>query len=160
MQIGASLSLTDSEQRIARYLARGRSAIAREKGRTNARYGDQTDEQTDLDGVGGELAFCKLVNAWPDMHLCSYTTDTDPGDCTLPDGRTVDVKTTRYPRGKLLVARWKPPKVDLFALMVGTFPHYSYRGALSSRQMIDPRRLRDLGHGLGYAAEQHELVEI
>lgn len=149
--------LTEAEQRLAKFLATRRYQNARSKGLFNAKMGDQSNELTDLEGIASEIAFCKLANIYPDLDL----DHTNPADCYLRDGRSVDVKSTTYSSGRLLSVRWKNvSEVDLFVLMVGQFPRYRCAGFMSSAELIQPNRLVDLGHGEGYAATQNELQSI
>lgn len=149
--------LTEAEQRLAKFLATRRYQNARSKGLFNAKMGDQSNELTDLEGIAAEIAFCKLVNIYPDLDL----DHTNPADCYLRDGRAVDVKSTIYSSGRLLCVRWKNvTQVDLFVLMVGEFPRYRCAGFMSSAELMQPNRLVDLGHGEGYAATQNELQSI
>jgi hypothetical protein len=149
--------LSEAEQRLAKFLATRRYQNARSKGLRNAKMGDQSNELTDLEGIASEIAFCKLMNIYPDLDL----DHTNSADCFLRDGRAVDVKSTVYNSGRLLSVRWKnASKVDIFVLMVGEFPRYRCAGFMSSAELIQPNRLVDLGHGEGYAATQNELQSI
>jgi hypothetical protein len=149
--------LSEAEQRLAKFLATRRYQNARSKGLRNAKMGDQSNELTDLEGIASEIAFCKLMNIYPDLDL----DHTNSADCFLRDGRAVDVKSTVYNSGRLLSVRWKDAsKVDIFVLMVGEFPRYRCAGFMSSAELIQPNRLVDLGHGEGYAATQNELQSI
>jgi hypothetical protein len=149
--------LSEAEQRLAKFLATRRYQNARSKGLFNAKMGDQSNELTDLEGIASEIAFCKLMNIYPDLDL----DHTNSADCFLRDGRAVDVKSTVYNSGRLLSVRWKDAsKVDIFVLMVGEFPRYRCAGFMSSAELIQPNRLVDLGHGEGYAATQNELQSI
>lgn len=149
--------LNDAEQRLVRYLAEKRYSNARDKGFVDCKQGDQSNQLTDLEGMGGELAFCKLFNVYPDL---SILLDLKAEDCILPDGRKVDVKTTKYDSGRLVAVTWKTPKVDAFALMTGTFPEYKYRGMMSSKELLQEKRIGSLnGKSKGYLAEQHELMK-
>ena len=148
------ISLSIAEQKLARFLAASRHKNARSKGIINSKIGDQSDEDTDLEGIGSEIAFCKIANVYPDLQ-----TDYLPEeDAVLRTGDTVDVKATKYENGHLLVAKWKQPNVSLYALMVGRFPQYRFAGFFPSRDMLSPSRLKDFGHGQGFSANQGELI--
>ena len=121
-----------------------------------------TDLHTmNLNGFGAELAFCRLVNAEFD-----FTTDETENhflnpDCTLADGKTIDVKTTIYPGGKLIVRTGKEDvHVDAYALMIGTFPSFTFRGWATYEEIIRDVNLQNLGYGDNYALEQGELESI
>lgn len=149
--------LNPQEQALCRYLAKLRHKNARNKNVKNNKIGSQSDEMTDLEGIGGEVAFCKLFNLYPDISIEVRNSKTDKGDAIL-NGFVIDVKTTRYKNGRLLAAPWKEPSVDLYALMIGQIEMgYSFKGFMSYTDLAKDERLLDLGHGKGYAAEQHEL---
>jgi len=150
------VELNEAEQKLAIFLAKARHQNARKKMVVNHRIGPQSDELTDLEGIAGEIAFCKIMNLYPDLQ-----TEFIPGyDCILPDGTRVDVKTTKYENGKLLSAPWKEPKdIDAFALMVGQMPKYRYAGMMKTSDLLQEHRKTNLGHGVGYAATQDELCK-
>lgn len=150
------IELNDAEQRLAKYLAIARHRNARKKGIVNNRIGPQSDELTDLEGIAGEIAFCKMMNVYPDLQI-EYVPNYD---CILPDGTKVDVKTTKYDNGKLLSAPWKGEKnIDVFALMVGQMPKYRYAGMMKAKDLLQEHRKQNLGHGVGYVATQDELYK-
>ena len=75
----------------------------------------------------------------------------------------IDVKTTKYDGGKLLVDSRKGVKtlgVDYYALMTGQFPGpYTFRGFIAREHIIQPHKLGLLGGHKSYMAEQHELTD-
>ena len=148
-----NIVLNEAEQKLAAYLARERYSKARVNGRVDRQIGPQSSSETDLEGIGSEIAFCKLFNIYPDTEI-NHTPDED---CVLSNGIKVDVKATKYENGHLLVARWKKPVVEMYALMVGTFPKYRMAGFMPVKEMLKDFRLKDFGHGQGYAANQKEL---
>lgn len=162
MKINSIVILSETEQKICASIAKLRSSNARGNNVTNAKIGNKSDEEMDLEGVSSEFAFCKLFNLYPDLtiEVRSSRNDTDHGDAVLSDGRTVDVKSTHYPNGKLLAASWKKTNVDLFALMIGKSPTYTFKGFMRSEELIHPTKLGDLGYGKGYIAQQSELKEL
>lgn len=119
------------------------------------KQGGQSNWETDLEGVGSELAFCKLSNVYPDMETSSM----NPHDCHSRVGAAIDVKSTKYAGGRLLAVRWKDvSKVDLFALMVGKFPEYRLAGFMRAADLVKAERLLDLGYGPVHCADQSELI--
>ena len=150
------ITLNESEQKLSRFLAKMRHDQARAKGRTDKQIGPQSSEETDLEGIGAEIAFCKLFNIYPDTEI-GHTPD---ADCILRTGERVDVKATRHTNGHLLAVPWKTDAVDLFALIIGTFPTYRLAGFMTSAELLQPTRLKDFGHGKGYAARQDELLQL
>lgn len=153
------IKLSKAERKLAYYVARKRYESARSAGVANSRIGPQSNEQTDLDGIAAEIAFCKAFNIYPDLEIDSVAFP--DFDCVLSDGRTVDVKATRYESGRLIAAKWKKPEsVDLYALMVGVFPEYRFAGVMESVELINPQRLCQMPKGKAYAASQNELTSI
>ena len=148
-----TITLNEAEQRLAKFIATGRSNAARSNQITDCKMGSQSGEQTDLDGIAAEIAFCKIHNVYPDLNII----DRPAADCILHNGASVDVKSTRYATGRLLAVRWKKPNVDMFALMVGVFPSYRYAGSMTALELLSDSKLCDLGHGVGYGAMQSEL---
>ncbi|MFZ9156286.1 MAG: hypothetical protein ACO204_00675 [Schleiferiaceae bacterium] len=148
-----NIVLNDVEQILSRSIAEARQRSARDAGQKNMAVSRVSPEQLDLEGAGAEVAFCKMMNVYP---------DTEPGkksaDCVLRDGRTVDVKSTAHPAGRLIAARWKVlGEVEVYALMIGSFPAYRFAGWATSEGLIQHERLvHDLGHPM-YAMAQHEL---
>ena len=148
-----NITLTTAEQKLAIYMAKCRHATARNSAIRNCKMGKQGDYETDLEGIAAEIAFCKMMNVYPDLQVGVRPDE----DATLPTGQTVDVKTTKYKNGRLLAVRWKKPVVDLFALMVGEFPTYRFVGFKHCDDMLKEENLKDLGHGPGYAVDQCDL---
>ena len=153
------ITLNTAEQRLAKFVAKERHRHNRLNGITNRRMGPQSDEQTDLEGVAAEIAFAKYANVYPDLDVdCDeYLTH----DAVLHDGTRVDVKSTRYPNGRLIVVPWKDvDAVDAYVLVVGTFPEYRIVGAMEGYRLMRSHRMKDLGHGKVFVATQEELKPI
>lgn len=148
--------LNESEQKLAKYIAKRRYEINRERGTVDAKKGEQSNEFVDLEGIAGEIAFCKIHNLYPDLDVKVTTQATDKGDCIYKGFKT-DVKTTSYKTGKLICALWKNNEVDLYALMVGTFPIYEFRGFAYASDLKIKENIINLGRGDLYALEQDKL---
>lgn len=151
------ITLNDSDQRLARHLMAVRSKSCADRGAADCKVGPQDGKAITLDGVGAEVAFCKLHNIYP---------DTDVGvapvhDATMHNGWRVDVKQTHYPNGHLIAFYGKKDKpADFYSMMVGTFPTYRYAGLMSGGEFIRDGRLTDFGYGPTYAAQQDELFFV
>lgn len=150
------VKLNNSEQKLAKYIAKCRYDINREQGIVDAKKGDQSNEFVDLEGIAGEIAFCKIHNLYPDLEVKVTNQDTDIGDC-IYNGYQVDVKTTSYNTGKLICALWKNNEIDLYALMVGTFPNYEFRGFAYDWELKREENIINLGRGDLYALTQDKL---
>lgn len=157
-RLNTEVTLNPPEQAICLALAKQRHAANRAAGIRNAKRGRQSDEETDLEGIGAEVAFCKLFNVYPDLSIEPRKADQDEGDCKLKDGRGVDVKATQYKTGKLIAVPWKKHNAPLFALMIGKFPKYAFKGFMPSEDLLREERIGSLGYGPTYIAQQEELV--
>lgn len=47
-----------------------------------------------------------------------------------------------------------------YALMVGQFPTYAYKGAMAGNELIKKERIEPFGSGTAYIARQNELIEL
>jgi len=165
IEIGTEVELDEIEQKIAKHIAKQRYENNRKKNVTNAKIGNQSNELTDLDGFGAELVFCKLFNRYPDLSIEPRTSKEDQGDAIvqlMQSDVKVDVKCTKYPTGRLITPTWKNKgAVDLYALIVGEFPKYTFKGFMTADELMKDERIGDLGHGKkSYIAEQSELVDL
>lgn len=151
------ITLSAADQKLVVEIAEARYAANRRAAVSDKSICGSAD--IDLNGYGGEVAFCRLFDLDPDLTIGprSSALGTDSGDCVL-NGRRVDIKTTEWQNGRLLATRWKKPDVDYFALMVGKFPTYECRGFMATEDLLQPSRLIDLGKGLTYAAPQSDLI--
>ena len=150
--------LNKVEQQLARTVAKLRHENNRNDNVYNAKIGPQSNADTDLEGIAAEIAYCKLMNVYPDLDIDKGRPD---WDAILKNGATVDVKATIYPNGKLLarpIKSMKPP--DLYALMVGKFPKYALAGHMSAEELLVPDRIGSLGYGATYIARQSELEGV
>jgi hypothetical protein len=154
--MGIKIKLNEAEQKLATYLAKSRYLNARKRGKPNEKVGNQSDWETDLEGIGGELAACRYFNAYPDTdidldYLPKY-------DLITNKGKTVDVKTTKHLNGRLLATKKKKSEwCDIYVLVTGEFPTYNLVGWAYSEDLIKETNLIDLGHGEGYGLTQDNL---
>jgi|TARA_R110000744_G_scaffold315216_1_gene422134 hypothetical protein len=153
------VKLNAAEQKLAHYLAKARYENARGRNKPDMKKGPQSNEQTDLEGIASEIAAAKAVNVYPDL-------DTDLDDLPEIDlltrsGYSIDVKATTYPNGKLITALWKKDKsCQFYMLVVGKFPKYRIAGIMSANELMRDQRIKNLGHGNTYTAEQAELQSV
>ena len=147
------VTLNQCERKLAEMLSEGRFRGNRESGVANSRVGPQSDKETDLEGISGEIAFSKLFNIYPDMN----TNERSDYDAVIM-GERIDVKTTKYPNGRLLVRKEKKDHpADWYALMVGQFPVYELVGFAKSEAVFQRENLMDLGHGMSYGVSGKSL---
>ena len=153
-----TITLDATEVVIAQMLAAMRFTVARMAGVVNRRIGDQSDYQTDLEGMASELAFCKAFNYWPDLTVGPRK---GGWDVEGRGGEKIDVKVTKYEEGKLLATLKKRPEdADYYVLMVGECPEYRLAGYASAGELLKAENITDLGHGKGYAMQQDQLNQF
>jgi hypothetical protein len=149
------IELNIAEQKLAKFLAAQRHNAARKNNINNAKMGPQSDEETDLEGIAAEIAFCKIMNVYPDLQVGVL----EYADAFTTKMGAVDVKTTKYKNGRLLARKSKiGNEPDSYALMIGEFPVYRFVGWIDAKSLIDKQNLIDLGHGEGYALPQERLL--
>lgn len=111
-----------------------------------------------INGFGAELAFCRLCGVLFDSSVIKEENHFLKADAVLMTGKTVDVKSTKYPYGKLIVRLGKEEKyVDIYALMTGVFPTFVFRGWASYSDIIRDELVANLGHGDAYCLAQVKL---
>lgn len=124
--------LTPEERQIAKFIAKLRTK-RNEKTQSTVTMGNSQFE-VDLRGVGGELAFAKLCNIYPD-----FTTELRSGgeDCHFHNGLRVDVKTSNMSVAGLYVTVGKEEKADVFVWLRGEFPRYWFMGYTTPDKIIE-----------------------
>ncbi len=147
------ITLNELEIAIAKHLAKSRYEHARSNGIVDRKMGDQSNWETDLEGVASEIAFCKMSNLYPDLNI---GLDRDY-DCVY-NGKKVDVKATKYKTGKLLATlKKKDSDIDIFVLLIGECPKYKFVGWATKEELISEENIGNLGKGRGYILEQRRL---
>lgn len=121
-------TLTNIEQKLCVHMAKSRQRMNREQGAVNKKKNKtMTPYRTELLGFAGEIAYCRILNIYPDLQYSSRRIE----DAKLHDGRLVDVKTTRYdPRytPSLMLEESKAPGACIYALVVANYPRFRYAG--------------------------------
>lgn len=110
------VKLSDFELKLARALAADRIKGTQTLGLEDRKADkNRTNQQIGEDGVRGELAFCKIMNVYPELNGIGL----GAGDCRLRDGRIFDVKCVQP--GRNMVATHDKDKerkrVDGYVLM-------------------------------------------
>ena len=148
--------LTDTEILVAQRVAQRRGASNRISGIKNGKLGPQSDEETDFQGVCGELVVAKHLNVYPDFS------DTF-GDYDLEyKGMKVEVKTTKYKSGHLEVNATKYGSGELYVLVIDSCPEFRIAGWMMKWQLIDKKNLlTPKGYsGKMYRVSQDQLIHI
>ena len=151
------ISLDLHEQKIVRNIALERHQNNIDRKSRSYKMGEGDDLIINIEGTGGEFAFCKLKNIYPDMTIDHPI----PYDCYHNEFGFIDVKTTKNPNGMLLVGTWKYRAIpQYYALMVGEFPTYEFKGYFPGKEVFKDENLVDLGHGPTYGIEQNRLIMV
>lgn len=149
------ITLNKIEQLVSINLALDRTNNARSKGIFNAKMGNQPDWVTDLNGMGAEIAAARYFGVYPDTDIGTIL---PTYDLRSKKGSRIDVKTTKYPDGKLLATLKKNvDDCDIYVLVTGEFPVYKIVGYAEAKDLINESTIKDLGHGKGYVLDQSQL---
>ena len=150
------VTLNSGEQEVCRKLSTERYSLARANGREDQQIGKQPSWQTDLEGIGGEIAASKVLNVYPSLIL-----EPDSGWDIKYRGIKIDVKTTKYKTGRLIAKlNTRSDEVDAYLLVTGVFPEYQIRGFATKGELLSDNNINDLGHGPGYTLTQDKLHPI
>jgi hypothetical protein len=114
--------------------------------------------ESDFIGLGGEFAFCKIINIYPELE---YTTRIYY-DCKLPDGSTVDVKTTSNPKGNLIIPAYKKGQEipDYYAFLIqdkDNINTFQLIGLIESGKVFQ-RETETMNNNKVYRIPNNELV--
>ncbi len=144
MRKGTEVILSDKLITEAYEVGKQRHLLARKNGVHDNQQSGSSWYIVDGEGVCGEMAFAQMTNApeseWERIRTLqnlSAEKGTDLGDC-LYKGLNVDVKTTKYSSGHLIITTSKLNNLaDAYALMTGFNGHYVFRGAISKQRIKD-----------------------
>lgn len=147
------IELTSLQLKFAREVGAARHMASRGASVFNARRSPRSDEFIDANGAAGEIAlnslllmngqiteleFYKNIDRLRDVSPKSALLRSDEGDLTR-QGERVDVKTTHYPTGNLIVqAKKLNCVIDSYALVVGDIDQsalFSFKGKLSKEEL-------------------------
>ena len=149
--------MTPSEASIALTLAVMRNTTARQNYVSDKQMGDQDPIEIDRDGILTEMALAKHLNVYPDLSVYPRKGGAD----LIHKGMKLDVKATRYKSGRLLIHIDKSvDEVDYYALGIIDGNAVDFVGYIKSHDAVNPRNIKDLGHGKGYVIEQSQLTKF
>jgi hypothetical protein len=150
------ITLNSNERITVEHMAKMRYEHCRRVGARLTIYSDAEAMENEINSFGGEFAFCKHWNLYPDFDDNTFAHH----DATMADGRTVDVKTTPLKTGRLQAKKLDKKKMpDFYALMIGTFPDFHYMGMMDTERLIVPERIDHRQKHPVYVATQAELLE-
>ena len=147
------IALTDAECLMLKTLGGMRSLVARSAGVKDAKMGDQSGLEADIDGLMGEYAFCKWKNIIPDLIPAPRS---GSSDCILKNQR-IDIKTTRYKTGRLLATLKNNQDIDIYVLAILEDNTVDFVGWAKKKDLCQEKNIKNLGHGNGYCLDQNEL---
>ena len=152
-----NITLNEAEIRLAKYIGKCRFDNARNNGIANQKMGSQSNQLTDENGMGGEIALCKFLNCYPDMEIVLDLPSYD----LVYRGKRIDAKTTTYKDGRLLATlKTSLGDADIYVLVTGQIPDYTLAGWALETELLSDSNIRDLGHGRGYCMSQSQLLPI
>lgn len=152
------IELSDPEIKICEWLAKKRYSSNRRENVDDKKIGPQSCEETDIEGLCGEMAFCKAINLYPDFSVAPRR-----GGCDsyLRNGESIDIKTTHYTKGRLVAKLSKNKNdSDIYVLVVGKRPSYRICGWAYSEELINDNAIINLGYGPTFGLEQAKLKPI
>lgn len=148
------VTLNSSEQELVeRVSVQRREHDERNSFKDYRRAKKQSARFIEVNGLGGEIAFCKAMNLFPDIA----TDQVSKFDATLPNGTKVEIKTTEYGHGKL-ISRHIRGEADVYVLVTGQMPEYKVVGYIT-RDNLKSKNTTLNGHE-AYVAEQKDLEPI
>ena len=158
-----SYKLGKNEQKVCESIARMRYENAREKGFGKSDILEVTSYKSiDVDGVGSEMAAAKILNVYYDIETDFQASELPTHDL-ICKGKTVDVKTTKYRTGRLIIMPHKNnSQCDLYLLVVGSFPEYSVVGYATYDEIVQEENWGDpFGRNKpAYFLDQHKLTPV
>lgn len=117
--------------------------------------GKQDPWDIDMDGVIGEFCVAKVLNVCPDFSIHARS---GGDDLTLPNGKSIDVKTTRLKQGNLLATLSKvASQSDAYILAIVDDRGCDIEGWVSKEQLFKNENVRNLGHGNTYFLSKEQL---
>jgi len=152
------ISMTPSETAIAQVLAVMRNTNARHNNVTDKQVSKQSPIEIDRDGVLSEMAFGKAFNLYPDLAVKSTRSGVD---LVGKNGNRIDVKSTRYKAGRLIIHIDKPlDEVDIYALAIVDGDNVDLVGYIKATDAMKKENIKDLGYGDVYVIEQNALIKF
>lgn len=159
------VELNEVEIRIVKFIARERTSANTRAGTPNKQF-DPNRKREDLDivGFGGEMAFGKEANCYPDFSIIPRA---GGHDFWYQDNK-VDVKTTDYdgPTLKMMTGLWKGKHneddlPDLYVLIQKHVDSFIFDiiGFCRKEELLNPENIGDKGHGDCYILDASRLKD-
>lgn len=154
-----TIKLTPEDLELATKVAEGRKAYSKLKGRFCHEFKSEKAEKTamqyEIDGMCGEIAACRFFKVEPDTKV-DY--DILPNEDLVSNGEGIDVKTTPYYSGKLLVRVDKASHAcDVYVLVTGSFPNYRIVGRINKEKVFLKENIKQWQSVMCHTIEQSKL---
>tara|TARA_Y100000592_G_scaffold86765_1_gene140471 strand:+ start:11203 stop:11703 length:501 start_codon:yes stop_codon:yes gene_type:complete len=148
MNKGTIIQLTREERDLAYSIGLERYEANRNAGVDPNLISGVDEIRMDQEGVSGEIALSKGLGQLDqdmekikDTSLKSVLLGTDEGD-VIYKGLILDVKTTKYKNGHLLIKKHKlKAQVDGYALITGWYGRYTFAGYIEKDEVEKVGRL-------------------
>lgn len=145
------VTLNELEQQLANNMAIGSVKTSDDRGFKKRKRDDtKSDYEISLDGFGAELAVAKALNVYPSLS-------NEYSKIDLNFNGTVNVKSTHYQNGRLLVPDYQGRTTDWYILVIGKIPEYRIAGVAHADQVFRKENIKDLGKGPAYLLTQNQL---
>ena len=151
------IDLSESELLICRMLGVMRRSTAMHKV-VDQQMGNQDTWGIDIDGMIGEFCVAKFLNLCPDLTIGIRK---GGADLLNHNQKTIDVKTTRHKNGRLLATLKKiDSQCDRYVLVIVDDLGGDIIGWTPKENLFDEKNKINLGHGVGYALTQQQLIKF
>jgi Family of unknown function (DUF5843) len=148
------VDLNAGEMHVCRLIGFLRRSINLNKTK-DQQVGKQDPWDIDMDGVIGEFCVAKVLNVCPDFSIHARS---GGDDLILPNGKSIDVKTTRLKQGNLLATLSKvSSQSDVYILAIVDDRGCDVEGWVSKEQLFKNENVKNLGHGNTYFLSKEQL---
>lgn len=148
------IMLTDIEITTLSILANFRTLVARTIDLKNLKACKSPSNEVELDGIIGEYAFCKINNIF--MAELVATPRAGGADCVYNE-KKIDIKSTRYIKGRLIGDPHRNNDIDIYVLCIINGYTVTFPGWLYSDELYDPSNKKTISGHEVYAVEQKDL---
>jgi hypothetical protein len=148
------VKLDQEELKLCEYIGRKRSKIARLNNVKDAKLGNHSGEEADIQGFIAEYAFAKYLNVFPDLGL---TPRSGSYDGISHKGTRYDIKSTNNKSGNLLSTLKVNNDIDVYVLAYVYDSTVEFVGWVKKEELIKDQNIKDLGYGKGYFLSRHKL---
>ena len=148
------MKLTDLEQGLVEAVVKAKIKHSEANGFKKVKRDTRSHHEIMTQGLAAELMVCKYLNCYPDIDEQYSKVD------IVWNGKTINVKSTHYPNGRLLIPDYQGITADIYILAIGTMPEFKIIGWASAENIFRKENLMDLGYGLSYGLEQSQLTPM